>query len=119
MNLTKSTLFLLFTLLLSSFSFAQTTVSGKVVDKKGKAFPDIILTIISPTDTIQRVTDTEGAFSFKTSANSIRIIVQDEQVLKEVVFKVPSIENFALELIKLDVEYIPTVVINQQQQIMV
>ncbi|MCC6702582.1 MAG: hypothetical protein IT221_13715 [Fluviicola sp.] len=113
MNLTKSILFLLFTLLLSGLSFAQTTVSGKVVDKKGKAFPDIILTIISPTDTIQRVTDTEGVFSFKTAANSVRIIVQDEQVLKEVTVQIPSSESYQLDNIKVDVEYIPTVVINQ------
>ncbi len=97
---------------LSSRAHAQVQVKGRVIDKEGKAYPDVLLQILTTNDTLSAQTDNKGRFSFKTASGPCTIVISEDQETYRRPFAIPETSEFDLGDIKLNTAYIQTVVVN-------
>jgi hypothetical protein len=78
--------FVLLCCLFSSFSFAQSTLIGKVVDKQNKPVPFIRTVVFQATDTIATLTNEAGFFNVSCNPGFTTVVVySDEKSLKQTI----------------------------------
>jgi len=97
---------------LSWLALGQVRVTGRVVDKQGKSFPEVLISILTPTDTLSVITDSKGKYQFNSVPGKIQVIIQDEESIYRRDFVIPDLAEHSLSEIRLTSAYIQTVVVN-------
>jgi hypothetical protein len=96
--------------LFSSFSFAQSTLIGKVVDKQNKPLPFIRTIVFQANDTIATTTNEEGVFNVFCAPGFTTVVVySDERRLNQTI-ELQIGENKLAEVFRFDFTSIDVVI---------
>src|SRR5690554_4826550 len=91
--------------------FSQTgTITGKVVDKSNKGFPEIQVFLKNDTK-IRTETNLDGVFSLKSPIGNQTIVIQFDNEIQERSVEVILDRTTSIDKIKLNVQYFTGIVI--------
>tara|TARA_B100000508_G_scaffold136157_1_gene128794 strand:- start:39910 stop:42525 length:2616 start_codon:yes stop_codon:yes gene_type:complete len=93
----------------------EAIVSGRIVDKTNKGFPDIRIYLES-NPKIRTSTNIDGEFSLNVPTGDLVIVIKYEQELQKKEVSVQNGQNIELEKIKLNVQYFEGISVQGQRK---
>lgn len=95
---------------------SQQMVTGKMVDKKGKGVPGVLMRLTSNNQTI--LTNDKGEFSLKGSAISDELCYSYDNFKNCIPFQIPSgVSTYAISPIRLDIEMMEEIIIPNKETV--